>query len=190
MGNTVGKNRNGQRITPMALLRRYYRDRNGVAAIEFAMLAFPFFLLLFAILESCIAFAAQQLIANTTADIARQVRTGQLKLEDVEDGKIQSLICDRISLLVSAGCPGLEVDLRQYSSFEAAAKEKIKWTPNGDLDTTDFDVNPGGPLSPNMLRVFYRWPVVTDIMRKRVSNLPDGKTLLFASNTWRNEPFN
>lgn len=189
MGNTQDRSENTKRVTPKGLLRRYMRDRKGVAAIEFAMLAFPFFLLLFAILESCIAFAAQQLVANATDDIARQVRTGQLKQSDLVDGKLQTIICDRISLLMSAGCPGLEVDLGSYASFDEAAKVKIKWKSNGDIDTSGFRIDPGGPLSPVMLRVFYRWPVITDIMRKRMSNLPDGKALLFAANTWRNEPF-
>ena len=40
-----------------------------------------------------------------------------------------------------------------------------------------------------MLRVFYRWPVMTDFMSKSMSNLKGGKTLHFASVTWQNEPF-
>jgi len=56
-------------------------------------------------------------------------------------------------------------------------------------DTTGFDVDPGPSMSKNMLRVFYRWPVMTDFMRKSMSNLKDGKTLHFATVTWQNEPF-
>ena len=44
-------------------------------------------------------------------------------------------------------------------------------------------------MSKNMLRVFYKWPVMTDFMRKVMSNLKDGKTLHFATVTWQNEPF-
>ena len=40
-----------------------------------------------------------------------------------------------------------------------------------------------------MLRVFYRWPVITDFMSKAMSNLKGGKTLHFATVTWQNEPF-
>ena len=58
---------------------RFLRDRSGSTAIEFALLAIPFSVLVFAILESCISFAGQQVMANVTDDIARQLRTGQLK---------------------------------------------------------------------------------------------------------------
>jgi len=40
-----------------------------------------------------------------------------------------------------------------------------------------------------MLRVFYKWPVMTDLMAKSMANLSGGRTLHFASVTWQNEPF-
>ena len=58
--------------------RRFSHDREGSTAIEFTMLAIPFSMLVFAILESCISFAAQEVMANATDDVARQLRTGQL----------------------------------------------------------------------------------------------------------------
>lgn len=99
------------------------------------------------------------------------------------------MLCARIRLLVADNCPELEVDLRTYDTFEEAARVRIKFTPDGDLDTSDFKVEPGASLSKNMLRVFYRWPVMTDLLRKSMSNLPGGKTLLFSTTTWQNEPY-
>ncbi len=58
---------------------RFLRDRSGSTAIEFAALALPFSMLVFAILESCIAFAGQEVMANATDDVARQLRTGQVR---------------------------------------------------------------------------------------------------------------
>ncbi|WP_159590176.1 TadE/TadG family type IV pilus assembly protein [Chelativorans xinjiangense] len=190
MGTSKIEAEEGRRLMPRALLGRFLRDRKGVAAIEFAALAIPFFLLLFAILESCVAFAAQQVMANATFDIARQVRTGQLRPDDLKEDKLRERLCARMSVFVSANClEELEVDLRAYDTFEEAAKLRIKYTPGGDIDTSDFRVEPGDALSKNMLRVFYRWPVMTDFMRKSMSNLPDGKTLLFSTTAWQNEPY-
>ncbi len=179
------------RISPgrRGWLRRFGRNSRGSVAIEFAALAIPFSLLVFAILESCISFAAQQLLANTTDDVARELRTGQIKAADIDKQTLDNLICDRLQIMVASGCPGLEVDLREFDSFEDAAKVTIKLTADGDLDTSDFAVTPGPSMSKNMLRVFYKWPVMTDFLRKAMSNLKDGKTLLFSSVTWQNEPF-
>ena len=165
-----------QRITPAGLVRRFFRARGGATAIEFVILALPFSALIFAILESCVSFAAQQLISNATDDIARQIRTGQVKAADITETKIRTMVCDRISLVVGDDCPGLEIDLREYTSFEDAAK-------------ASFKIEPGKSLTKNMLRVFYRWPVMTDYLRKSMANLKDDKTLLYATTTWQNEPF-
>lgn len=167
-------------------------DEKGSTAIEFTLLALPFTLLIFAILESCISFAGQQLLSNAADTVARQVRTGQLKAAVLTETKLRQEICDHIQVLVTYGCPGLEVDLREYPTFAAAAAEKIEYTGSGDnrdIDTSKFAVTPGKSLTKNMLRVFYRWPITTDIMRKRLSNLKGGTTLHFASVTWQNEPF-
>ncbi len=172
--------------------KRFVRNEDGSTVIEYGMLALPFTLLIFAILESCISFAGQQLLANSTDRVARMLRTGQIKAAEMTETRLRSEICGDISVIVASGCPGLEVDLREFPSFAAAAAETIKYTGSGenrDIDTTGFDVKPGKSLSKNMLRVFYRWPIMTDIMRKRISTLKGGTTLHFASVTWQNEPF-
>jgi Flp pilus assembly protein TadG len=177
-----GKGRGG-------LLRHFRRDSRGNVAIEFGALAIPFAMLVFAILESSISFAAQQLMSNVTDDVARQIRTGQLRPVDLEDNKLHDKICEKLEILVSNDCPGLEVDLRTYTTFAQAAAARINLTVDNDIDTSDFKVEPGTSLSKNQLRVFYRWPVMTDFLRKSMSNLKDGKTLHFATVTWQNEPF-
>jgi Flp pilus assembly protein TadG len=172
---------------------RLLRDRSGATAIEFTALAIPFALLVFAILESCLSFAGQELMASVTDDVARQLRTGQIKAADINKDKLETMICDRMSVMVSGNCKdNLEVDLQEYATFAAAAAVRIKFVGTGsdrDIDTTGFKVTPGKSMTKNMLRVFYRWPVITDFMRKAMSNLKGGKTLHFATVTWQNEPF-
>jgi Flp pilus assembly protein TadG len=92
-------------------------------------------------------------------------------------------------ILVTSSCAdNLTVDLRSYASFADAAEVKIRVT-NGELDTTGFEVAAGGSMTRNMLRVFYRWPVITDIMRMKMSNMADHTILHVATATWKNEPF-
>lgn len=172
------------------LLRPFLRDKRGATAIEFAILALPFSALLFAILESCISFASQQLMANITDDIARRLRTGQIREAEIQDNpeKLKKMICDQLDVVVTANCPGLDVDLQSFDSFDKIAAIRVKYL-NKDLDTTGFKVDPGPAMSKNLLRVFYRWPVMTDFLKISMSNLDGGKVLHFASAAWQNEPF-
>jgi Flp pilus assembly protein TadG len=174
------------------LSARFLRDRRGSTAIEFAILAIPFALLVFAILESCIAFAAQEVMANITDDVSRRLRTGQLKAADIAGDNLKTMICDKLEIIVSQDCPNqLDVDLRQYTTFADAAAAGFK-TAGGKVILTNgtatpaFSVTWGGPESRNMLRVFYKWPIMTDLLAQSMGG---SKTLHFASVTWQNEPF-
>lgn len=177
-----------QRQAGLGTIRRYGRDSRGSVAIEFGILAVPFLALVFAVFESCMSFAAQQLMSNATDEIARDVRTGELRAAALNDASLKDLVCARLKLIVDDSCPELEVDMQQYARF-SNVPTRVPFTASGDINTAGFRVTPGGASTINQLRVFYRWPVMTDFMRASMSNLPNGKTLLFSSATWRNEPF-
>ncbi|MBZ9701167.1 MULTISPECIES: TadE/TadG family type IV pilus assembly protein [unclassified Mesorhizobium] len=174
------------------LFVRFAGDRRGSTALEFALLALPFALLVFAILESCISFAGQEVMANITDDIARKLRTGQLRPVDVAGDKLKTMICDQLEIIVSQDCPNqLDVDLREYTTFVDAATASFK-IQDGNIilmqgaNSQPFATTPGLAESKNMLRVFYKWPVMTDFLAQ---SMGANKTLHFASVTWQNEPF-
>lgn len=169
-------------------VRSLRRDQSGATAIEFALLALPFAFLSFAILETTVSFTAQQVVSNAVDKISREVRTGQLTLANTTKNQFGQKICDEISVLAGSSCSGLVWDLQSYSSFADVPKE-IPHDGNGDIDSTGFKYDPGVENSIVSLRVFYKWPVLIDVMQSSMSNLPDGKTLLYASVTWQNEPF-
>lgn len=170
------------------LLSRFRRDKRGSVAIEFSMLILPFALLMFAVIETSVSFAAQQLMSNITDDIARAMRTGKIKTADIDDIKLRKLICDGIKILTPSTCPELYFDLRKYANYPAIPKS-IPYTAAGDLDSTGFKTELGKDGEIHALRVFYRWPIMTDFMRGRLSTIPDGKTLLYSAMIWKNEPY-
>jgi Flp pilus assembly protein TadG len=183
---TEGSRRRARKLLARS---RFIHDRSGSTAVEFSLLALPFALLVFAIFESCISFAAQEVLANATDDIARQVRTGQLRAADLDGTKLRDMVCERLEVVVTSGCPGLAVDLRTVDTFQQAASLGIPWNASRTDIVEDFEVDPGPTLSKNVLRVFYRWPIITNFMAKSMANLPDNNTLLFSMAAWQNEPF-
>ena len=189
MDKTKAKTQPARDERPRGILGRFKRNAKGSVAIEFAALALPFSMLVFAVLESSISFAAQQVLTNVADDVARKFRTGQEKAATIDADELRKDICDALEIVVTKDCPGLEIDLRRHDTFAQAAATKIAFTATGDIDTSDFKIELGQSMSKNQLRLFYRWPVMTDFLRKSMSNLPDGKTLHYATVTWQNEPF-
>jgi len=168
------------------LAARFFANRRGTVAIEFALIALPFFLLVFAIIEVSLSFTAQQVMANTTDDIARQLRTGEIKTLTL--AQLKAMVCSRL-LMPAPNCPDLFVDLHTYATF-AAVPTTIPLTSTGDVNSTGFTSDPGGAGTINQLRVFYRWPIFTNLMKPRIESIDGaGKTLLFSSATWKNEPY-
>ncbi len=184
----VGPSQSETSMRRTSLLARFRENRRGTVAIEFAMIALPFFLLIFAIIEVVLSFMAQEVMANATDDIARQLRTGELRAANVSGNQLRDRLCARL-FLPEAGCPNLVVDLQSYASF-ATVPITIPLTPGGDVNATGFRNSVGGTGTINQLRVFYRWPILTNLMRDRIDSIHGtGRTLLFSTTTWKNEPF-
>ena len=159
---------------------RFRRSRDGSAAIEFAILAIPYFLIIFAILETFVAFIAEQTVNAAVDTLSRQLRTGNITYQlsrstDKTVVQFRQLFCNEISFLLT--CDANEVatpnrlwlDVRSFSTFSAMPTTIA--TTSGSLDTSSFAFTPGGASSINMLRAFYYWPVTTDLVRPYIATI-------------------
>lgn len=169
------------------LPQRFQYDSSAVTSIEFAILAAPFFFVMFAIIETSISFTAQQMLSHSAERIARSFKVNLLNSTNTDEAKLREKVCDGLSVFFLADCNQVVVDLQVYPSIKDIPTA-IPYDLTGDIDTSTFKVQPGNSDTLNHLRVFYRWPWYTDLIRSRFSNLPNGRTLLFSSETWRNEP--
>ncbi|BDA82645.1 pilus assembly protein TadG [Aureimonas sp. SA4125] len=160
-------------------------DRRGSAAVEFAILAVPFFLTIFAIIETSIVFLAELTLDQSVDRVARKVRTGELQKANMTAEDFKKEICKGVEFLLD--CSKLNVDIKVYPDFGALNQP----TPvkNGDIDPSGFGYQLGGPETINALRVYYKWPIHTDMMRAYLSDMADGSHLLYSMAAFRTEPF-
>lgn len=183
--------------------RRFRRDRDGGVAIEFAILAIPFFLLVFAIIETCVAFAAEQTLNYAVDKLGRQLRTGQITFNtgeatDITEADFKTEFCKELSIMIACGKDvdtRLFIDLKSYATFGAMpTKVPLQAGTWGDLDTTGFTFNPGGSASINMFRAFYKWKVTADLVRPYITNIRVGGStpeyyLIVSTTAYRNEAY-
>jgi Flp pilus assembly protein TadG len=182
------------------VLRRLAGSRDGAAAIEFALLAIPYFVIIFAILETFIAFTGEQLVANAVDTMSRKIRTGAIIATKTNKTAFRTAFCDEISILIKCsaaeiGTPDkLWLDVRTFPTFGQVPRTVPK-NASGDLDTASIDnYSPGLQKSVNMVRAYYRWDVVTDLMRPYITNVrPNGGRpnyfLIVETSTFRNEDY-
>ena len=167
-------------------LRRFARQQDGSAAVEFALVAAPFLALTFAILETAMVFFAGQTLEAAAADSARLILTGQAQTAGYSKADFKTQVCNRIYGLFDCA-NGIYIDVKNYSSFAAASI-----TPpvnNGQLNTTNMNYTPGGPSCITVVSLYYQWPVYVSMFGNKLDNLSGGYRLLQATSVFRNEPY-
>ena len=171
----------------LARTRRFGGNEDGVTAIEFGLVAVPFFALMFAILETAIIFFAGQLLETAVGDTARLVRTGQAHEDGMSESAFKTALCSRVFQLFD--CENeLNVDVRTFPTFDS-----IDLSPpvdeDGNLITEDFDFQIGEAGDIVVIRALYEWPVFVTMLGNDLGNLANGKHLLSATAVFKNEPF-
>lgn len=194
--------------TRWRLWRKLARSRDGAAAIEFAILSIPYFMIVFAIIETFVAFTAEQLVTNAVNTLGRQLRTGEITYSlgrdsDKDRSEFRTAFCDEVSILINCSAEEiatpnkLYIDARTFATFAAIPNTipRISADAYSDIDPTTFAFTPGGPTTINMLRAYYRWQVITDLIRPYITTIrpADGSMpsdfLIVATTAFQNENY-
>jgi Flp pilus assembly protein TadG len=188
-----------KRIAPLVAVRRFVRRDEGSTAVEFGLILLPFIAMMFAIMETALVFFAQQTLETAVADSARLIMTGQAQNGGWQPADFKQRVCARIyglftcdssAFVSSSTSPNVYVNVQTYSSFGG-----ISYTPpldaNGNLDSSGFGYNTGGPGNIVVVQLFYQWPIFVSLMNLgSLSNMAAHSRLLVATAAFRNEPYN
>lgn len=167
--------------------RSFAGRQDGAAAVEFAMVAMPFLLLTFAILETALVFFAGQTLQAAAADSSRLIMTGQAQSSGYSASDFKNQVCARIYGLFNCAS-SMTVDVKNYSTFGSAATG-VNSTPttNGSFDSSKTGYTLGGPGCIQVVTLYYQWPVFVPLLD--LSYLGNNSRLLQATAVFKNEPY-
>jgi Flp pilus assembly protein TadG len=175
------------RLLRIKTIRRFAKGEDGIAAVEFGMVAAPFLALMFAILETALVFFANQTLETAVADSARLIMTGQAQSSGFTQQQFKDAVCAKIlGLFDCAG--GIQIDVKTYTGF-AAVSTANPVDSNGNLQTSSFGFQPGNACDIVVVRLMYQWPVYVSLLGFNLADLAGNKRLLMATAAFRNEPF-
>lgn len=169
---------------PWARFKCFGKNEDGAAAVEFAIVAFPFFVIIGAIFEMALTFFANTMMDIGAQDIARLVRTKQVTASTHSPQQFKKLVCDRPSMAYF-DCNRLNVDVQQVIQFGNSAPPR---NPDGSLNTSGMTFNPGGANSIVIMRVYYDHPVLLDWMQGLGGNATPTGRLMVATQAFMIEP--
>jgi Flp pilus assembly protein TadG len=176
----------GSRRLRYALLR-LQRDRDGSAAVEFAIIAPIFFFLMFVIAQTALIFIAEQVMDNAVFETARLIRTGQVQTGSMSQSDFKTAMCAKMSVFINCSSSSFYLDVKKYANFSDMQtgnplNSDQTFTSEG---TYDF----GGPSDIVVVRAYYQWPTDKIFGSMSLQNMSNGKRLIGSFAAFRNEPY-
>ena len=165
-------------------LARFRANERGATAVEFGLIAMPFFGVLFGIMHTSIIMFANQTLQSMTTAAARKVMTGEIKTSNGVAAFRTALCADPYDLMFD--CDKVLVQVKSFgTSFATASPSSFVNNAcfNADEAPTAECWDAGGARSVVVIRVAYDWPFSVNL-----ENFNE-KTTLVAVSAFRNEPF-
>jgi Flp pilus assembly protein TadG len=171
--------------------RMFARDERGVTAIEFGLLALPFFTLIFAIIQTAIMFLGMQVLDSAVEDASRMVKTGRAQNASYTMSDFRNLVCGYTFNLFDCSQIKLKVEtISNFSSVNTAPTVQTCTTTPATCTWTFTEAFNGG-VGRDVIQVsaYYRWPLIVVLPYFNLKNQPDNYRLISAIRVFRNEPF-
>lgn len=187
-----------------ACFKRFIADENGVTAIEFGIIALPFFALIFGIVSSGLVFFVYSSVERGVWDASRDLRTGLLQngggayngLNPSQlKQKFKDKLCSRMPSMIQADCQvNMRVIVQAYGANSSISAPSCKQVDGGGTSTIVPDAataaNYGDQNEVVMVTGCYQWTYAKLLPIFTMQNtLSDGSFVMQASATFRNEPF-
>ena len=171
--------------------RSFGRDERGVTAIEFGILAIPFFVLIYAILETAMLFFASQVLDSAVEDASRKIRTGQAQAASWTISNFRTELCG-YTFGMFGDCSNVQIKVAVLANFSAAST--VPTVQNCTTATCTWDpafqsYAAGVRREVIQVQAFYRWPLLVILPYFNLRNQPDNYRLISAMRVFRNEPF-
>lgn len=154
------------------------------------MIALPFFLLLFAILETAMMLWTSEVLEEAVTNASRTLLTGDSHTRyastdaAVNTKAFRDDICNYAPAFIE--CGKLKIDVRSYASFAGAAGGAPS---GGTLDTSGFGYNQPLPGQIVVVRGALEFSPIFTKWSSAFAELGGGKFALLGSAAFRTEPY-
>jgi len=170
------------------LIRRVIRSDRGAAAVEMALVAVPFLMLLFGVIEIGLIFMISSSLENAMVIASRTIRTGQFQTGSTPTAAaFQTAICNNFGWMQTDCTKNLQVDVRTYSTFASVTTPQP--VSNGVFNTSSLQFTPGAANDIVVVRAYYQWPLIAPFFDQALQQLSGGVALLTSTAAFRNEPY-
>ena len=171
----------------------WFCDRSGTTALEFSIIAIPFFLFCFAVLGSSLYFFTSNSLEWGVESAARKIRTGETKQAGTSIGDFRQLVCNEV---------GSSIDCNKLSVLIQSGADWSELTPQSCLDGNNQMVTSTGAVDDlvdehsgeasfvTLVTLCYEWDLAKtfEFLKLGIGSDGSGPAVIQASTAFRIEP--
>lgn len=178
--------------------RRFARDSRGATAVEFGMVAAPFFALVLAIMTIGTEYLTLHFLEHGVSTAARKLRTGEAQKAGMTLGDFRTLVCNSAGSMVACDSR-LVIHIKSSATFAGLAP-LASCTTNGVLTASSgvasdsVKTQSGNSSTAVSVMACYEWSAgksLWSVLWGLISPTPrtQGKTILSTATAFRSEPY-
>lgn len=165
-------------------LVRIVEDRRGTAALEFAVIALPLFLMIAGMIETGVLAFTSAVTEAATREAARQVRTGNVQNASDAVARFRTEFCQ--NLPSTFNCASFYFDVRTFPEFASISLPPVVIGADGVPQGLQFA--PGGANEVVSVRVIHSYHFMTPLIGEAMGGGSSTLTLISTA-VMRTEPF-
>jgi Flp pilus assembly protein TadG len=170
----------------------FKNDENGVTTLEFAMVATPFFMLIFMLAGFSLYFFVFNSLEKGMDQTSRLVRTGQAQNSSMTVNDFKQAICDAAGEWIR--CPKVQVFVQKYADWSSVSPRACT---NSDGTVAINTANGSDPISTQtgtqdqivIVTTCYKWEFAQSIPFVKFGNMADGSFMMQTATAFRTEPY-
>lgn len=167
-------------------IQGWKKDEEGVAAIEFALMAIPYVFLSIGIIELSITYATGALLEGATSSAARMIRTGELQQSGSTDPAetFRTALCDYAAVMIQ--CDDVQIEVVTLDSYSNYSDYNVSYDEDGQMISHGFDA--GSTNDKVLIRAAYRYRMMTPFIGQLLAG-PDNTIQFISTIVLQTEPY-
>jgi Flp pilus assembly protein TadG len=194
MQNRLPFSRRKSRLKAPSRFNCWLRNERGAAAIEFAIVAVPFFMFVLGIIGIGLYFFTTSSLEHGVEAAARKIRTGEAQKSSLTVGDFKQLVCQEAGTYID--CGKLRVLIQHAKTWSGVAPQSCLNSDNtivqstGDTDDVLYDYT-GGSSEVVLVTLCYEWDLARSFSFLKLGTGADGEgsAIIQATTAFRVEPY-
>lgn len=170
----------------------FRKNDDGTTAVEFALVAMPFFFLIFMLVGIAMYYFMFNSLEKGMDQTSRLVRTGQAQKSAMTVNQFKQAICDSAGSWVK--CNKVQIFVQKFADWNSVAPQACVNSDGSVAVNTASGSDPISTYSGTQSEIVivtscYKWEFSRDIPLIKLGNMADGSMMVQTATAFRTEPY-